>query len=78
VEVHISTQLKFGNILFGCFRQVGCLIEVTANSGLSVVSYCSTQHAYEPYERPPWSACTMCSDNFRGGVVKSTKLGRYR
>ena len=78
MEVHISTQLKFGNILFGCFRQVGCLIEVTANSGLFVVLYCSTQHAYEPYERPPWSACTMCSDNFRGGVVKSTKLGRYR
>jgi len=25
----------FGNILFGCLRQVGCLKEVTANSGLT-------------------------------------------
>ena len=36
MEVNISTKLKFGNILFGCLRQVGCLIEVTANSGLTV------------------------------------------
>ena len=35
-EVNISTKLKFGNILFGCLRQVGCLIEVTANTGLTV------------------------------------------
>jgi len=31
MEVNISTKLKFGNILFGCF------IEVTANSGLTVL-----------------------------------------
>jgi len=36
VEVNISTKLKFGNILYGCVRQVGCLIEVTANSGFNV------------------------------------------
>jgi len=36
-EVNISTKLKFGNILYGCSRQVGCLIRVTANSGLSVI-----------------------------------------
>ena len=35
-EVNISTKLKFGNILFGCLRQVGGLIEVTANIGLTV------------------------------------------
>jgi len=35
-EVKISTKLTFGNILFGCLRQVGCLIEVTANTGLTV------------------------------------------
>jgi len=35
-EVNISTKLKFGNILFGCLRQVGGLIEVTANTGLTV------------------------------------------
>jgi len=34
--VNISTNLTFGNILFGCLIQVGCLIEVTANSGLIV------------------------------------------
>jgi len=34
--VNISTKLMFGNILFGCLRQVGCLIEVTANTGLTV------------------------------------------
>jgi len=37
MEVNISTKLKFGNILFGYLRQVGCLIEMTANSGLTVV-----------------------------------------
>jgi len=37
MEVNICTKLKFGNILFGCLRQVGCLIEVTANSGLTVL-----------------------------------------
>jgi len=36
VEVNISTKLNFGNILYGCFRQVGCLMKVTANSGLTV------------------------------------------
>ena len=36
MEVNISTKFKFGNILFGCLRQVGCLIEVNANSGLTV------------------------------------------
>ena len=36
MEVNISTKLTFGNILFDCLRQVGCLIEVTANSGLTV------------------------------------------
>ena len=35
-EVNISTNLTFGNMLFGCLRQVGCLIEVTANTGLTV------------------------------------------
>ena len=35
--MNISTKLTFGNILFGCSRQVGCLIEVTANTGLTVV-----------------------------------------
>ena len=34
--MNISTKLKFENILFGCLRQVDCLIEVTANSGLTV------------------------------------------
>ena len=34
--MNIKTQLKFGDILFGCLAQVGCLIEVTANSGLTV------------------------------------------
>jgi len=28
VEVNISTKLKFKNILYGCLRQVGCLIKV--------------------------------------------------
>ena len=32
----MSTKLKFGNIPNGCLRQVGCLIKVTANSGLTV------------------------------------------
>jgi len=35
-KANISTILKFGNILYGCLRQVGCLIKVTANSGLTV------------------------------------------
>jgi len=35
-EVNFSTNIMFGNILFGCLRQVGCLIEVTANSFLTV------------------------------------------
>jgi len=35
-EVNISTHLTFGNTLFGCLRQVGCLIEVTANTGWTV------------------------------------------
>ena len=35
--MNISTKLKFGNISFGCLRQVGCLIEVTANTGLTVL-----------------------------------------
>jgi len=35
-EVLISTNLKFGKILYGCLRQVGCLKKVTANSGLTV------------------------------------------
>ena len=35
-EVNISITFKFGNILFGCLRQVVCLIEVTAYSGLTV------------------------------------------
>ena len=34
--MYISTYLTFGNILFGCLRQVGCLLEVTANTGLTV------------------------------------------
>jgi len=34
--VNINTQLRFGNILFGCLRQIGCLIEVTASTGLTV------------------------------------------
>ena len=35
--MNISTKkLTFGNILFGCLRQVGCFIEVTAKSGLTV------------------------------------------
>ena len=34
--MNISTKLKFGNILYGCLRQVGCIIKVTANSGLTV------------------------------------------
>jgi len=38
-EVNISTNFTFRNILFGCLRQVGCLIEVTANSGLTVVQF---------------------------------------
>jgi len=37
MEVNIRTKLKFGNILYGCLRQVGCLIEVTANTGLTVL-----------------------------------------
>jgi len=36
MEVNISTKLKFGNILFVCLRQVGCLIQVIATSGLTV------------------------------------------
>ena len=35
MEVNIRTKLKFGNIVYGCLRQVGCLIEVTANTGLT-------------------------------------------
>jgi len=35
-KVNISTKLKFGNILCGCLRQVGCFIKVTANTGLNV------------------------------------------
>ena len=54
-KVNIRTKLKFGNILFGCLRQVGCLIEVTANSGLTVFhskrvlkehSYCMSSCTY--------------------------------
>jgi len=37
MDVNISTQLKFRNKLFGCLRRVGCLIEVTANAGLTVI-----------------------------------------
>jgi len=37
IEVNIRTKLKFGNIVYGCLRQVGCLKEVTANTGLTVV-----------------------------------------
>ena len=37
--MNISTKLKLGNILFGCLRQVGCLKEVTINSGLTVSKY---------------------------------------
>jgi len=29
-------KLKFGHILYGCLRLVGCLIKVTANTGLTV------------------------------------------
>jgi len=36
-EVSISTKSKFGNVLYWCLRQVGCLIKVTANSGLTVI-----------------------------------------
>jgi len=36
MEVNIRTKLKLGNIVYGCLRQVGCLIEVTANTGLTV------------------------------------------
>jgi len=36
MEVNIRRKLKFGNILYGCLRQVGCLIEVTTNTGLKV------------------------------------------
>ena len=36
MEVNISTKLKYGNILYGCLRQVGCLIKVTGNTGLIV------------------------------------------
>jgi len=37
--VNISTILPCGNILFGCLRQIGCLIGVTANTGLTVKFY---------------------------------------
>jgi len=37
MEVNIRTKLKFGNILYGSLRQVGCLIEVTANTDLTVL-----------------------------------------
>ena len=36
MEVNISTKLKFENILYGCLRQVGCLIRAISNSGLTV------------------------------------------
>ena len=36
-EANNSTRLKFRNILYGCLIQVGCLIKVTANSGLTVI-----------------------------------------
>jgi len=36
MEVNIKTKLKFGNILYGCLRQVRFLIKVTANTGLTV------------------------------------------
>ena len=38
-DVNISTNVTFGNILFGCLRQVGCLIEATANTGLTEVHF---------------------------------------
>jgi len=54
----MSTNSTFGNILFGCLRQVGCLIviEVTANTGLTV----DVQSVYDsPYRR--WGAsCRVC------------------
>jgi len=34
--VNIKTKLKFENILFGCLKQVGCLIEVIADPGLAI------------------------------------------
>jgi len=43
-EENISTKLKFGKILYGCFRQVGCLIKVTANSGLTIYTLYSIVH----------------------------------
>jgi len=45
-EVNITTKLKFGNILFGCLRQVGCLIEVTTYSGLTAYACLKTRAAY--------------------------------
>jgi len=48
-EVNNSTKLKFGNILFGCLRQVGCLIEVTTNSGF-IVHYRDFQHILQQKE----------------------------
>jgi len=41
-DINISTKITLGNILFGCLRQVCCLIEVTANTGLTVFIPCTT------------------------------------
>jgi len=37
MDVNVKIKLKFGNILLGCLKQFGCLIKVTADSGLTVL-----------------------------------------
>ena len=65
MEVNISTKLKFGNMLFGCLRQVGCLIEVTANPGLTVLKKLNSRYTISPW---PWlGECCSASP----GVVSS-------
>jgi len=49
MEVNIRTKLKFGNILYGCLRQVGCLIEVTANTGLTVFQFVDIEVSINEY-----------------------------
>jgi len=68
-EVNISTKLMFWNILFGCLRQVGCLIEVTANTGLTV----SSKLNIKDHQKAFWVSALLA-----GSVQKIVKVFNFQ
>jgi len=70
MEVNISTKLTFGNILIGYLRQVGCFIEVTANTGLTVFKIDGFfAHFHVFIEQPSYISYKGCSSKVKAIAV---------